>query len=34
LPCSGDRPFSSGSILAVPDFRKSFVLRDPGHIKG
>ena len=31
---SGDRAFSSGSALASPGFRGSFVLRDPGHIKG
>jgi hypothetical protein len=33
-PDPGDRSFSSGPILAVPGFRRSFVLRDPGHIKG
>jgi hypothetical protein len=33
-PASGDRSFSSGSILASPSFRESFVLRDPDHIKG
>ena len=32
-PVPGDRSFSSGPILAVPGFRRSFVLRDPGHIK-
>ena len=32
-PDPGDRSFSSGPILAVPGFRRSFVLRDPGHIK-
>jgi hypothetical protein len=32
-PASGDRAFSSGSILALPGFRDSFVLRDFGHIK-
>jgi hypothetical protein len=32
-PISGDRAFSSGSILASPGFRASFVLRDHGHIK-
>jgi hypothetical protein len=32
-PDPGDRPFSSGPILAVPGFRRSFVLRDSGHIK-
>ncbi len=31
---SGDRAFSSGSVLASPGFRGSFVLRDRGHIKG
>src|SRR6185312_9168906 len=31
---SGDRTFSSDSTLASPGFRASFVLRDPGHIKG
>ncbi len=31
---SGDRAFSSGSALASPGFRASFVLRDPGHSKG
>jgi len=34
LSGSGDRSFSSGSILALPDHRASFVLRDAGHIKG
>jgi hypothetical protein len=29
----GVRAFSSGSTLASPDFRASFVLRDRGHIK-
>src|SRR5687768_12493433 len=33
-PESGDRAFSSGSVLASPSFRGSFVLRDHGHIKG
>ena len=28
------RAFSSGSVLASPSFRVSFVLRDRGHIKG
>ena len=28
------RAFSSGSALASPSFRDSFVLRDRGHIKG
>ena len=32
-PISGDRAFSSGSLLALPGFRDSFVLRDPRHIK-
>ena len=31
---SGVRAFSSGSSLASPGFRASFVLRDPGHSKG
>jgi hypothetical protein len=31
---SGGRTFSSGSVLASPSFRASFVLRDHGHIKG
>jgi hypothetical protein len=31
---SGDRAFSSGSVLASSGFRASFVLRDHGHIKG
>jgi hypothetical protein len=29
-----NRAFSSGSTLASPGFRASFVLRDHGHIKG
>src|SRR5882757_1227375 len=33
LPGSGVRAFSSGSTLALPGFRASFVLRDRGHIK-
>ena len=31
---SGDHTFSSGVALALPLLRDSFVLRDPGHIKG
>jgi hypothetical protein len=31
---SGVRAFSSGSSLASPGFRASFVLRDSGHSKG
>ena len=32
-PGLGDRAFSSGSLLAAPGFRGSFVLRDNGHSK-